>query len=93
MPVPSKDNMLAQQAAPTAARGVGKAAKGGNEPPPCLTRHQNTRRLSNVLRTVAMDVHKVANNCISGSYISIAGLITSRDELARFGAGDGLALV
>ena len=29
MPVPSKDNMLAQQAAPTAARGGGKAAKGG----------------------------------------------------------------
>ena len=28
MPVPSKDNMLAQQAAPTAARGGGKAAKG-----------------------------------------------------------------
>ena len=25
-----------------------------------------------------MDVHKVANNCISGSYISIAGLTTSR---------------
>ena len=24
-----------------------------------------------------MDVHKVANNCISGSYISIAGLTTS----------------
>ena len=29
VPVPSKDNMLAQQAAPTAVRGVGKAAKGG----------------------------------------------------------------
>ena len=29
VPVPSKDNMLAQQAAPTAARGGGKAAKGG----------------------------------------------------------------
>mmetsp|Transcript_5794 Transcript_5794/g.19166 ORF Transcript_5794/g.19166 Transcript_5794/m.19166 type:complete len:203 (+) Transcript_5794:1518-2126(+) len=26
-----------------------------------------------------MDVHKVANNCISGSYISIAGPITSPD--------------
>ena len=25
-----------------------------------------------------MDVHKVANNCISGSYISIAGPATSR---------------
>ena len=29
VPVPTKDNMLAQQAAPTAARGGGKAAKGG----------------------------------------------------------------
>ena len=27
-----------------------------------------------------MDVHKVANNCISGSYISIAGLVTSRSK-------------
>ena len=26
-----------------------------------------------------MDVHKVADNCISGSYISIAGLITSHE--------------
>ena len=30
VPVPSTDNMLAQQAAPTAARGGGKAAKHGH---------------------------------------------------------------